>query len=50
MVLADPAMTARFDDLAATAMLMTAAEFGNYMAAETEKWRRVVRTAGIKPE
>jgi len=29
-------------------MLMTPAEFGKYIAAETEKWGRVVKTARIK--
>ena len=32
------------------AMILTAAEFGTYVAAESEKWSKVVKFAGIKPE
>jgi tripartite-type tricarboxylate transporter receptor subunit TctC len=49
-VLADPAMKARLADLGAEPMLMTPAEFGKYIAAETEKWGKVVKFAHIKPE
>jgi len=28
----------------------TPAEFGAYVKAETEKWGRVIRLAGVKPE
>jgi len=27
---------------------MTSADFGNYLADETEKWAKVIRTANIK--
>jgi len=29
---------------------MTPAEFGKFIADETEKWAKVVQTANIKPE
>jgi tripartite-type tricarboxylate transporter receptor subunit TctC len=48
--LADPAMKARFAGLGAEPMLMTPAELGKYIASETEKWGKVVKSAGIKPE
>jgi hypothetical protein len=28
---------------------MTPAEFGRFLAAETEKWAKVIRAADIKP-
>jgi len=30
-------------------MPMTPAEFGLFLAAETEKWAKVIRAANIKP-
>ena len=47
-ILADPAIKAQFAGLGAESLLMTPAEFGKYIAAEIEKWRRVVKTAHIK--
>jgi tripartite-type tricarboxylate transporter receptor subunit TctC len=47
-VLSEPTMKAQFAALGAEPMLMTPAEFGRYIAAETEKWGRVVKTARIK--
>jgi tripartite-type tricarboxylate transporter receptor subunit TctC len=49
-VLADPAMKAKLLDLGAEPMLMTPAEFGKYIADETEKWGKVVKFAHIKPD
>jgi tripartite-type tricarboxylate transporter receptor subunit TctC len=49
-VLADPAMKARLADLGGTPLPMTPAEFGKFIADETDKWGSVIRTAGIKPE
>ena len=48
--LADPKMEARLADLGAVPMPMTPAEFGEFIAAETEKWGKVVRAANIKAE
>jgi tripartite-type tricarboxylate transporter receptor subunit TctC len=49
-ILSDPAMTVRFADLGAEPMRMRPAELGKYIAAETEKWSKVVKTAHIKVE
>jgi tripartite-type tricarboxylate transporter receptor subunit TctC len=47
--LANPAIKARLTELVTTPFLpLTPAEFGAYMAAETEKWGKVVTAAGIK--
>lgn len=47
-VLSDATIKRQLAELGAEAMLMTPAEFGRFMATETEKWGRVVKTAGIK--
>jgi len=49
-ILADPAMTTRLADLGGIPMPMTPAEFAKFIADETEKWGKVIRTAKIKPE
>jgi tripartite-type tricarboxylate transporter receptor subunit TctC len=48
--LVDPKMKARFAELGGTALLGTPADFGMLIAADTEKWGKVVRAANIKPE
>ena len=48
--LADPAVRARLADVATTPMFFTPDEFGAYMASEVEKWGKVVRLSGIRPE
>jgi len=48
--LADPKLKARLADIGAVPMPMTTAEFGKFLAAETEKWGKVIRAANIKPE
>jgi tripartite-type tricarboxylate transporter receptor subunit TctC len=49
-VLAMPALRARFAELGGQAMPTTPAEFGALVAAETEKWGKVVRLAGAKAD
>jgi tripartite-type tricarboxylate transporter receptor subunit TctC len=46
--LADPKFKARLVDLGGVPMSMTAAQFGKFVAAETEKWGKVIRAANIK--
>jgi tripartite-type tricarboxylate transporter receptor subunit TctC len=48
--LADPKMKARLADLGAEPMSMTPAEFGRFIAEETEKWGKVVKFANIKAD
>jgi len=48
--LANPTVKARLAEVGTIPMILTAAEFGAYIAAESEKWSKVVRFAGIKPE
>jgi tripartite-type tricarboxylate transporter receptor subunit TctC len=48
--LVDPRLKARLADLGGVPMPMNPAEFGALVAAETEKWGKVIRTANIKPE
>ena len=48
--LADPNMKARLANLGAEPLIMTADEFGKFIAEETEKWAKVIKLAGIKPE
>jgi tripartite-type tricarboxylate transporter receptor subunit TctC len=48
--LADPKMRARLADLGGTALAGSPAEFGKFIADEAEKWAKVVKFAGIKPQ
>jgi tripartite-type tricarboxylate transporter receptor subunit TctC len=48
--LADPEIKARFVDLGTTVTVGSPADFGNFIAGETEKWARVVRAANIRLE
>jgi tripartite-type tricarboxylate transporter receptor subunit TctC len=49
VALADPKLKARILELGGEPMPMTPAEFGLFLAAETEKWAKVIRAANIKP-
>jgi tripartite-type tricarboxylate transporter receptor subunit TctC len=48
--LADPRMKARFADIGGEALAGSPAAFGKLIADETEKWAKVVKFAGLKPE
>jgi tripartite-type tricarboxylate transporter receptor subunit TctC len=48
--LADPKMKARLTDLGGTPLAGSPAEFGKLIADEIEKWGKVIKFAGIKPE
>jgi tripartite-type tricarboxylate transporter receptor subunit TctC len=48
--LVDPKMKARLADLGGTPLPGSSADFGKFIAAETEKWRKVIRAANIKAE
>jgi tripartite-type tricarboxylate transporter receptor subunit TctC len=47
---ADPDMKTRFAGLGVDLVSMTSAEFGKFIADETEKWGKVIRAANIKAE
>ena len=47
--LADAKLKARIIDLGGVPMPMTQAEFGSFLAEETDKWGKVIRAANIKP-
>jgi tripartite-type tricarboxylate transporter receptor subunit TctC len=48
--IADPKIRARLADLGSVAFSGSPADFGKLIAAETEKWGKVIRAAKIKPE
>jgi tripartite-type tricarboxylate transporter receptor subunit TctC len=48
--LVEPKNKARLADIGSEPMPMSVAEFGKLIVNETEKWARVVKLAGLKPE
>jgi tripartite-type tricarboxylate transporter receptor subunit TctC len=48
--LADPKLTARLADLGGTMLPGSPADFGKLIAAEIEKWGKVVRASNVKVE
>jgi tripartite-type tricarboxylate transporter receptor subunit TctC len=47
--LTEPRIKSRLGSLGATTMFGSPADFGKLIAGETEKWGKVIRSAGIKP-
>jgi len=48
--LADPKMKARLAELGSTVLPLSPAAFGKFLADDTEKWAKVVKFAGAKPD
>ncbi|HEY2135597.1 MAG TPA: tripartite tricarboxylate transporter substrate binding protein [Xanthobacteraceae bacterium] len=48
--LEDPKVKARLAEWGATALTGSPADFGKFIAAETDKWGKVIKTANIKAE
>jgi tripartite-type tricarboxylate transporter receptor subunit TctC len=48
--LADPKLKARLADLGGDVLSLSPADFGKFIADETEKWAKVIRAANIKAE
>jgi tripartite-type tricarboxylate transporter receptor subunit TctC len=49
-ILTDPKSKARLADLGASVMMGSPADFGKLVADETEKWAKVVKFSGAKPD
>jgi len=50
IALVDPVVKRRLDDLGGTVVAGSPADFGNLIVAETEKWAKVIKFGGLKPE
>jgi tripartite-type tricarboxylate transporter receptor subunit TctC len=48
--IADPEMKARITQLGAAPLPGSPADFGKFITAETDKWAKVVKFAGLKPQ
>jgi len=49
-VIVEPKIKARLADLGGTILSGSPAEFGKFIADETDKWAKVIKAANIKPE
>jgi tripartite-type tricarboxylate transporter receptor subunit TctC len=47
---ADPMIKARLEEMDATPLVLTPAAFGAFMAAEKDKWAKVVKSLGIRAD
>jgi tripartite-type tricarboxylate transporter receptor subunit TctC len=48
--LANPTIKSRLAEIGTIPMILNTTEFGAYVAAESEKWAKVISFAGMKPE
>jgi tripartite-type tricarboxylate transporter receptor subunit TctC len=49
-ILADPKSKARLAELGAYVIMGSPADFGKFVGEETEKWAKVVKFSGAKPD
>ena len=49
-ILADPGSRAQLAGLGSTVFAGTPADFGRYVREDVEKWAKVVKFAGVRPE
>jgi tripartite-type tricarboxylate transporter receptor subunit TctC len=49
-IVAEPNMKARLVGLGLQPMSLSSAEFGKFIANQIDKWAKVIKSAGIKPE
>ena len=48
--LASPAIKARYTDLGIVPLILSPSDFGKFVAEDTQRWAKVIRTANIKAE
>ena len=50
IAIADSKVVARFADVNGSPMPMTPTDYGKLIADETDKWGKVIKSVGIKPD